>query len=383
MAALNSEGYTVIPEILTRTELAEVRKEIVDAVFRVTFGEDHKFDLHDIDNLLLFTDSARRKRVLENPRAVWRNGDSRTPILCKKDGMINLHFVPAVVEHVQLNPKVYEAVAELYGTRRLVHATGPERVSLKIKGSPDMEQHIDRNLWDACANYPRRIQALVVVDVPEDVAPRDSGTLSLLVNFHHYLELAAALFHPKTGQHPFPPRASRFHVLPKRFSKQYLPVLNDVVQRFTAHYYGVPETVEPFKDFFATFVAEHPKYVPPREVRPVVWKPIQARPGDLIAWTQDLPHHNLRNKSATPRIVAYFSVFPIDDGFSDELRAWVVEQYATGKKYHRRYGTRGYPKHVKNPEEYAWLCADPKRRARLQRLYATDFARKLTGQLEW
>ena len=193
-------GYSVTEGLYTTEELKRLERSILDDIQNIVFtNRDIDYQLTDYNSLRVFTDPSYRKEVLGNINVVWKNGNSRKPFLSKSVGMINIHYNRDVFDLIHMNERPYRILSRLYGTEHLVHRVGPERFGIKIKGSTDMIKHIDANLWHEEVNYPERVQVLICVQIPDDVQPRDSGTLELLLGFNRYWNFASALFHPSSG----------------------------------------------------------------------------------------------------------------------------------------------------------------------------------------
>jgi ectoine hydroxylase-related dioxygenase (phytanoyl-CoA dioxygenase family) len=49
--------------------------------------------------------------------------------------------------------------------------------------------------------------------------------------------------------------------------------------------------------------------------------------GDVIFWRQELPHFSTANKTDTPRVCCYYSLFPVDeDWYGSTEQKWLKKQ---------------------------------------------------------
>lgn len=384
MEKLRDDGFVIIPKVYTKEECQLLTDSISTEVIDIIFSERgvDRSDLfgNDSDNLKLLTSAELRKHKLKDPNIIWRNGNSRTPILSKNCGIIDIHYNLDVLRLVTLDKRMHAFLSELYGTEKLYHLEGPERVSIKPRGSIDMPQHIDSNLFHSEVNYMHRIQALVCVsiDLKASENPNNCGTLCVLKNFHWYFSLASKLFHPTTGIKKFPKDTwNRYFLLPENFDKVYLPVLKDHIKGYTDYLHNkIVPSGELIKKLYQDL--EKGRISVPKEIKPVEWTPVVCKPGDVICWNQYLPHRNLRNKLETPRIVCYYSVFPVESKDSkDKIKLERCKKMFENNVFYEQDDI------VKNPEELnhiKLLKLGPK----IQDLINKDsLSRKLCGYDSW
>lgn len=373
---LNSEGYSIVKGVLSSEDCDSLAQSFIQESLKTVFvSRGFPLDVSDERNLQLFTDPAlRRKKFGEKGfSSVWKNGNSRKPYLSKNCGMIEHHFNLEMLRKVTFNEKLYEAAANVYETPFLVHKEGPERYSIKAKGSTDMPKHMDMNLFYDSLNHRTRIQSLVCLKVGDDVKPRDSGTLCLYINFHHYFDFARELFHPERGLVPFPDLKSRFFVFPKNWRKKYEPALLKYAKEYTIFLQNGEKSQNAY---FSKLQKLGIKV--PNEMLPLEWKPIVLEPGDLVFWSQKIPHFSLRNKSNVPRIVSYFSLFPVSkDWFGSKENSWVRYQFQKGVFYQSGRFT------ICNPEEHNYLIKSKKIKDVRALCNSNKLSRKLCGEENW
>src|SRR5579883_2510598 len=121
---LVEQGYTIVRNFFSPEECQTLTRSFVSSSLVLVFGGTN-VDIHDEKSLLLFTDPALRKERLDNPNMVWRNGNSRQPLLSKSCGMIDIHYNPEQIRMVNFNPRLYDLMANLYQKKELVHSFGP------------------------------------------------------------------------------------------------------------------------------------------------------------------------------------------------------------------------------------------------------------------
>lgn len=391
---LNDAGYLVVKGVLSAKECEKLSKALIHATVDLVFTrQGFDVDPDDPTTLDLFMDQKlREKKLGETAKgAVWRDGNTRQPLISKSCGMTHIHYNEELLERITYNERLYEAAAKVIGTPHLVHGDGPERFCIKPRGATDMPQHIDSNLFLDEVNYPYRSQSLVTIQIDEGISPRDSGTLCLLTYFHHYWDFARELFHPKTGLVPFPELKSRFFVLPtnkkdkKHFDLNYLPALKKHAKAYGNYLEGRRSAdKDDFHEDFYEKLAAKGITVPPTDkkyLEKMDWTPIKLAPGDMVFWHQYLPHRSLRQRSKTPRICAYYNVYPVDeDWFGSPHQEWVQKQFQTCQFF---YGVDAgqYPEKAVNVEEYEMLAEKEGEIARLAELSTlTEFRRRITGQ---
>lgn len=395
---LNDEGYLVV-DALSPEEAEEIADDLVNYTYDVLF--DHRgFEVprdHPL-SLNVLTDKRTREELLGDTKSesVWEGGMSRKPIISKSCGMWHGHYSLNKLRKIDFNPKLYEISASVIGTDKLAFRAGIERFSIKCgvtvdsdskrkaEGATDMPKHIDTCLFDDTPNYDFRIQSLVCLSVGNDVAPRDSGTLNLLVNFHHYWTFARHVLHPRYGLVTMPNCSSRFHVLPDDWDTKYLLYLNGHAEAYTIFLHDRKRFMQEFK--IERQVFEFYKWLEeigvrvPETFKLIHWKPIVMKPGQMVFWHQYLPHQSLRNKSATPRIVAYYNLHAIHgpEWYHSEEYRWLLDM-ATQAHFYYGIDCGKYPRDVKNTEELNYL-RDTGLLQDVVDLITTDpLARKLIG----
>src|SRR5581483_12338145 len=88
-------GYYV-EKLFDKDFLKPIKKTMIQSSIELVFGDS--VEIKD-KNLLLFTDPALRKRKLDDPNCIWRNGNSRQPLLSKSCGMIDIHYNSIIGEN--------------------------------------------------------------------------------------------------------------------------------------------------------------------------------------------------------------------------------------------------------------------------------------------
>ncbi len=400
---LNDEGY-LIRDVMSEEEADYLAKDLIDYTFDIVF-ENRGYEVPRDHPLALnvLTDKNIRNSLIDDAtsESVWENGNSRKPIISKSCGMFDGHYNLQCLEKINFSKRLYDISAEVMGTDKLVFRAGLERYSIKpgvrtdpqtnckAQGANDMPKHIDSNLFDAnipslSVNYPFRIQNLVCLSVGNDVAPKDSGTLNLLVNMHHYWDFARHILNPQYGLVTMPVNTSRFHVLPKDWDSKYLPNLKLHIEAYTlflhdreryAREFTITRQIHSFYEWL-----EKSDVRVPSIMKDIHWKPIVLRPGQAVYWHQYLPHQSLRNKSETPRIVAYHNLFPVPgpDWYNSEERRWLLEM---ATKAHFYYGkdNNNYPRDICNSYEYEYLRSNGLLSNVLNYIKENPLGRKLLG----
>ena len=364
----DQQGWVIVSGLLSVSDREALKTEMIKTMLDTVFTRRGvNLDTNNPENLKLLTDPKMRKSVLANPGGIWRNNNTRDPIVGKTTGMINIHFNQMILEKIALNPKFYQVISALYGTinsetgqlqprLNLVHSEGPERFSIKSKGSTKMPQHIDANPFHPEMNYPERIQSFYCVNTDPLINPADSGTIAILGNFCFYFALLGGLCHPRDGVLKFPQNKSRFFCLPKKFDSEWLPKLNQIARLYTEFYHrGVTVNDQRIQTRFEQL--KRAGRLVPNQFKEMVWKVIRLQPGDFFCWSQCIPHYSCRNKSETPRMVCYYSLYPVDNTWYNSYHhQWTKDMFVNRIFY---YSTNAgeYPRNTKNPEEHQYLMS--------------------------
>lgn len=407
---LNQAGYLIVP-VLEPEKAKALAATVTERALQLVFvNPGYPVDPKDPDSAVLFVDPKRRDTIGAR-KATCRGGNSRQPIINRTTGMIDIHFEPELLENIVFNPDIVEASADVMDVpaEQLVYALGPERVSVKAPTAPAMKKHSDYNFFiDAKKlNYPYRIQSLVTLDIDPEIEPAKSGTLCVLSYFHHFIDFAACIFHPKYGipscRFPGSSLKSRFLEFPSYFDTKYLHMFRMCVDLYLQSVTVEPEQHPSIYEHFSGSLEDHRAFIELacfwhihevfydkdsklllRYIRNMRWTPIAAKPGDMIFWHQYLPHYSCPNKSSISRVVSYVNLYPAGADWNESYqRKWVAEQFRTAKS---RYTTnaddiKSSTARFTNPEEYQDLV-DRGLIDRVVQLSQTDDTRKrLSGQL--
>lgn len=396
---LNEKGYIVVPSVLTPDELSILKKSLMKKTVNLIFNnQGFNVDPEDPQTPLLFTDMKLREQVLgeEGKTAVWKDGNTRRPIISKSCGMAHVHYDEILLELITYNPRLYEEAVKIMGTKNLVHSYGPERICIKSKGSTDMPKHCDANFFNDEVNPKYRIQCLVTIEIDTKISPRDSGTLCLLTYFHHYWDFVRELLHPLRGLVPMKEEMmdSRFFVLPMskkdqdHFDLIYLPCIKKHAKQYAIYLEcgkvddATCEEIQFYKNlkFKKITVPDNDK----KYIEMMDWTPIKLNPGDMVFWHQYLPHFSVRNKSTTPRICAYYGLYPVDeDYYRSEQCKWVQRMFRKCEFYYE-VNLSKYPTNPVNEEEVADLKNHPGEIKRISSLStSTQFRRRISSQESW
>lgn len=406
---LEHKGWAIIPKVITESSRVRIKNEMIRQTLNVTLlKQGVTIDPLDPKNLQLLVDPKLRKESLADPNIIWRNGNSRDPIVSKSTGMTPYHYNPIVLEEIAFSPILYQIMSELYRTNQLIHSEGPELFSIKPPGSTPMCQHIDANPFYPEVNYPRRIQSLVCIEMDQLDPPEKAGTLQVLENFHYYFKLFGLLFHPVGGLYRFPNNNRRFFTLPENFDQVWLPLINKVIAEYTQYQYlqyqnrfqsqsqsqspsqsqslsfdlssGVSSTIlsenpakshlcsPPEKILNSDLSGLHPNILEayricfyqlglrvPLTALSIKWVPIPVKPGDMIVWNQYLPHFSSANRSAIPRMVCYYSVFPLEkiEWYNSSAHQKLVKMWWNKTYQYSASSLYISSKKLDNPEEAA------------------------------
>lgn len=280
-----------------------VRLEALYTVFHDVWPILEKMSASGLNPTQLLTNNKLRKEWLDDPKMVWRNGNSRAPLISASCGMVNIYCQPDIREYILFNPSVIETIRRLYTAltskeEKLVYALGPDRLGLKAKGARHMNRHCDSNMF-LPAEPQHRVQAFVTLRCATptgSLAATDIGSIEVLEGFHHYTEIAAWFF-AKQGVRQFTGNGPYDF---EEITKKHLTSFTDWVRDFI---YGQRSEAEKHAELQPLLKKLPAKYVPIQWVAPVL------KPGELFCFDTRLPHRNTQNKSEIDRIVAYVSLY--------------------------------------------------------------------------
>ncbi len=403
---LNAAGYLVLPVLSEETAVSLSRALIKKTVELIFTKKGYSVDSANYRELKCLVDKPLRSKLGPGAdTAVWRNGNTRQPIINKSTGMIDLHFQPELLETVTFNPKIVAASAKVMSVapEKLVYAWGPERVSIKVQGATVMKKHLDANLFTESLNYAYRIQSLVTLSIDTTISADKSGTLNVLTHFHHFWQLAGVLFHPETGiadcRFPSSCLKSRFMELPSYFDSQYLDQLKHYGRLYIDYLNSGCDTMDTFGKYpenltelfdscyHADILVDYDLIKLSIYLEEMNWQSIQAKPGDMIFWHQHLPHRSMPNKSLVPRVVAYVNLYPAGANWNSSFqRQWVAQQFRKAESYYVKNAddlraTNVGVFRVTNLEEHQELTDMSKLESIAAMSTKDDFRKRLSGQL--
>lgn len=346
-------GWAIFP-ILDQKEADEIaewiRIETLWCLFHSIWDRIEEIHQSDINPTTLIVDSKLRKQLLEDPNIVWRNGNSRTPVVSANFGGSNIYHQPLVRDKILFNPKVIESIRSLYRTmpestkdEKLVYMAGPERVGLKAPGATDMDRHLDPDMLKMTTgkqHHHYRVQGVMTLRIDEatststerkrnHLTSTDLGSLEVLQNFHHYSKLAFWFFRQNNLDMPTGIGIFKFEDCNKQLPK--------FIQWLKAYYSGEMEVDDNTE--LVSLLQDIPE-----TYKEIVWIAPKVTAGQLICFDSRLPHRNNRNKTDVDRIVAYVSLFRQTD--------WI----ATGKNpilpmFLGDKSSKTSGRNIRNPEE--------------------------------
>src|SRR5260221_9163227 len=320
-------GYCTIP-VLSQEESALLTTNALQDTFSMLFMDEPEPILPISDNLKVLVDINYRKEILTNPNCIWRNGNSRQPIISKNNGMVNMYLSDWALA-LRLDPRIINPIRHLYGQNNIGYTHGLDRFSIKVKGATDMPKHIDRHPTIDMDEGLTRVQALVCSSIDTSFNLRNSGTIEVIPRYHRYWPLIGRIFqilYPEPGQ------ISDRLPWPWDDKDTLLPYINTYLSEYTLCYSGErPDEIDPITQSLLDQLEDTLIEVPDT-FRPLSWEPIPCFPGSLICFDSRLPHRNLRNKSSIPRVAHYISLYPIaDDYYGSDQHNTVLRYLTTGK----------------------------------------------------
>jgi len=297
-------GWKIIP-VLNKKDCEEISQSIQEDILNTTFGLTGEMkNAKKCPNIWqLFTDPKLREEYLDNSKCIWQNNFSQKPLVSKSCGMTNIYHNPLVREKILFNPDIINSITEEYEKKldekeEIIYAKGPERVSIKPKGSTNMDRHIDDNFQE----HELRIQGFVTLQMNKSKQGNMSavGSIEILSNFNWYFD-AYSLFIENNPEHESETFNSEKNpiILDKTFQNSIEPFNEWLQEKFYS---------DTIKRKYYNFLKEHPL---PEDFQKIVWEFPPLKNGDLFIWDSRCPHRNTKNKSDVSRIVAYVSLYPI------------------------------------------------------------------------
>lgn len=337
---MNVYGWAIYP-VLEKKLALEIATILYNEVLQTTFVPSGEYDnvvaCPTPDQLLV--NPTLRKQYLRNPSCVWRNNNSRNPIVSKSCGMANIYHNPQVRDHILFNPIIYDIIHQAYQhllpenkDLKLVYAKGPERVGIKPKGASDMERHMDTTF---ILPHQHRVQAFVTLNIDEhkDV---NVGSIEVLSNFHHYF----AYYPIFLKYHPQYIGVTATSVkYPLNLDTQFMQSLPVFETWLQTTFYSSNISTE-----WSQFIQSNPI---PLMYLTIHWIQPKLTIGDLFIFDARCPHRNTKNTSHIPRIVAYVSLYPVE--FWDAILCPSIIDMFTGNPVSK--GMEVNSIHRDNPEE--------------------------------
>ena len=325
VACFLQNGY-VIERVMDSKSADQIGNSVLEEALQMAFqGED----LTAIKQQLpagatlshLLNNAQLRAKYCNNPKCVWQDGSTRTPILSKSCGMLNIYHNRLVRDNICFSPRVYNVISDLYKAlhtgedQRPVYLLGPDRVGVKAKGATDMDRHLDKHLLYAhCPpGRPQRVQAFCCLRVgrPNDkfgLDMRDLGSIEILQAFHSVFPLASIYFQTRVRLN----ERARSKFVPQVLGREFDDALPAFL-KWLREVVFVPEKLAQEVDAKQLQqILQHQRELGllGDTCPDIRWVIPEIRAGDLFCFDHRLPHRNLRNKSPIERIVAYVSLFP-------------------------------------------------------------------------
>lgn len=288
------KGWKIVP-VLSQEKAFQITESIKDDIINITFGlSGEKDNFNNCPNKWeLFTDVKLREQYLNNSKCIWKNNFSQTPHLSKSCGMVNIFHNPLVRNEILFNNEIISHIKSEYN-ENVFYAKGPERVSLKPKGSIDMAKHIDNSF----VNPENRIQAFVTLEI-DSTKEKDNGSIAILSNFNNYFFYYSFFINenPSYKGETFTLDKNPIQ-LDELFISSIAPFNLWLKENF--YTFDIKEKYSNFKN----------KHTIPDLFQKIEWEQPALKNGDLFVWDSKCPHYNTRNKSDICRVVAYISLYP-------------------------------------------------------------------------
>lgn len=368
-ATLPDEGFIVYEGFIPEDHRQEIEKSFLDEVLWFVYtraGVDIDFETAStkIRNKYvraMFDINLRRELIPDEDimkNTVANKDNFRKPHINQTDGMVSIHYNLAAKKYVDGNWRFYRTLQKHYRNYpHLAFMCGPERGGVKGPGSKQMKLHIDAghnfNYPELSKlNYPTRLQCMAMITRDISGKLEKSGTIELLINYHHYFNLFS-LATREDGVLPLGLSERRFFVLPDNFEKDFLPKLNDIAKQYTDYFYKKKQPSKEYLGFFKN--CRKLALEVPRKFRECKFQAIDVRPGDIVIWSQYLPHRSLANSSDDMAMRLYYSLFPVEKKWwKTEEAKWVRHQY---KNFESFYSTnRGnYNYNPRNADELDYI----------------------------
>lgn len=286
------KSWKIIIHVLDSETCNIISNSIYRDIVYTTFGLSGELDnyLRCPNSLKLFTDSKLREKYLKNPNCVWRHNFSQRPLVSKNCGMVNIYHNREVKDYITFNPNILNHIISEYN-EKAIYAKGPERVSMKVEGSTDMNRHMDTNF----KNHENRIQAFVTlsIDISTNRDLSSIGSIEVLSNFNNYFDFYKYFIEENSDYNSETYKSDKNPVILDKIFIESIPYFNNWIKE------------KIYKE------NKYPEIKKPINFQEMIWEFPSLKIGDLFVWDSKIPHRNTKNKSCIPRIVSYISLYPI------------------------------------------------------------------------
>ncbi len=291
----------------------------------------------------LITDTTSRKELGISDNVLRRNGNPRESKLLKKSGKTSMYVSKYIRDYIRRSRDIFNIISEFYGSDKLAFTNGLDYLIYKPvmseKSLPILDCHIFEPLQAPTSiNNSFHYVCLVCVSSNITSAGKDEendGSIYLLENFDVHFEDIKTIISPY-GKYPINKQKKNIDV--SLLENLDINGINEELLKIHNSKFGFlkhkKRSVDGLK-FANTNNVDHP-------FKPLVWKKIPMKPGDLLVFDCRIPYMTASNKATSisgdtmnnnnPVMFVPVSLRPVSkEWYSSQKHKEVVDSVTTGK----------------------------------------------------
>jgi len=347
--------------------------------------ENHAKDLiskYGVNSTRLITDTLARKELGISDNVLRRNGNSRESKLLKKSGKTSMYVSKYIRDYIRRNRDIFNILSDFYANNKLAFTNSLDYLIYKPvmseKSLPILDCHIFEPLQAATSvvNPFHYVCFVCVSSNSSDVnkplpvnhhkitADNDmDGSIYLLENFDVHFEDIKDIIRP-SGKYPINKQKKNIEV--SLLENLDINGINDELRRIHESKFDYPKFKKRSTDGF-NFTTESLPSGPNRpdyEFKPLEWKKVEMKPGDLLVFDCRIPYMTAANKAImwngeilnnNPVVFIPVSLRPVGkDWYSSQKYKELTEAIKTGKA--GNWGKRTYK--GCNMDEFRWRSTE-------------------------
>lgn len=318
-------GYRLYQELLSASTCNYVFNNVsIEVLFYVFDGVlsreaiSNLINMYGLQSTRLICDSKLRRELAKN-MGVDLGLESK---VLKTSGKTSLYTSAYIRDYIKRNQSIFDAVASVYGSRKLAFTKGLEHFLYKPYMSeesvPILDCKILENLEDMDGlSNPFHYTCLVCMSSPIATSEtkdefQDDASLSLLENFDSHYSVLQGLISP-SGKFPISKQKKKIGALSLLENLNIKGLNAELLRLHNAN-------------------LNNASGKPAGTFKPLSWKNITMRAGDAIIFDCRIPYMTFRNRFDVPAMYVPVSLRKIPKGwYGSVAHTGLVESVKTGK----------------------------------------------------